>query len=457
MQIDEVFNETLERAFKVSIPVSDLKGALAAKIEETRRKVRLKGFRPGHVPKMHIERLYGRALTGEVVEERVKAGCDSLVRDHGLKVSRAPRLTFAEGVDAIALVQGGEGDLTFTVAFDLVPDVPLCDLKSLKIERLTATVGDKALASRSQALGEHFRAFDDAPQAAKVKTGDRVTVTVEARREGKPFAPGSFKDTEIDIGGGGYVPGFEEALVGGTSGQVIDFSVTMPAGYHAREIAGKVIDLSAKIEKHKCPGAPLSRQSLVEKLGVKDEKALDERLREECAREIKSAVAERSKRAVLDALDAAHTFPLPEYLVEAEIQNVASQLGEAVEAPKEDEGADAETAGSEKVSSGAQEPSKEARRLAERRIRLGFVISEIATVHDIKVSQEETARAINAYVARFGAQSAAVVEHLRTNPEAVQSIVAPILERKVIDFVLELAEVTDREVEFEELMAPLDD
>jgi len=262
--------------------------------------------------------------------------------------------------------------------------------------------------------------------------------------EGRAFAGGSAQDVPIEVGGSGFLPGFTEQLEGLAPGESRDIHLVFPADHGAQELAGKLarFTVQAKARKIRKPH-PLDDE-LAKRLGKENLAALKDAIRASLQREYDALSRLRLKRALLDILAKKVDFPVPEGMVEAEFAEIWQRVEADLKAGRldeDDKGKDEETL------------KAEYRGIAERRVRLGLLLSEIGRVNNVQVSAEEMARAIRQEAARYPGQEQQVLEFFRKNPQAAESLRAPLFEEKVVDFMLELAKVTERQVTPEELTA----
>ena len=442
MQVTQTNAEGLKHEFQVFVPVADLESRLTDRLAQIKDNIRLNGFRPGKVPIAHLRRLYGRSVMAEAIEELVRETNAKIVSDHGFKLALDPQVKMPEDKEEIEQVVSGKTDLSYTVSLEVVPTIELADFKSIQLERLTTEVGKDEVAATIQRIGEQNRPFLGKGEGAKAETGDRVTVSFTGTMDGETFEGGSAENIPIVIGSGAFIASFEEQLVGAAAGETRSVTVTFPENYLAEKLAGKTAVFEVTISSIETPGAALAGEELAKAVGLESierlESVVEERMRQELAAQSRLKI----KRTLLDKLDELHRFAAPPTLVEEEFKNIWQAILDDLKSQNRtfaDEGTTEEKA------------QEEYRGIADRRVRLGLVLAEIGDKNNIKVADEEIARAVAERSRQFPGREQEIWEYYRKTPAALAQVRAPIFEDKVIAFVLELAQVTDKPVTREEL------
>jgi trigger factor len=443
MQISETLSQDLHKQFTVTIPASELEGRVNARLEEMKPRMNLKGFRPGKAPVSHLKKQFGKSIMGEVVEAAVNEGSAKAISDNKLKPALQPRI---EPVGSVEDVVQGKSDLTFKVIVDLMPDFEATDVSKLTIERLTADVTDADVDEALDRLAKNVRNHTTKDGAAA--KDDVVVIDYEGSIDGVPFAGGKGEDFSLTLGSGTFIPGFEDGLIGVAAGDNRDVTVTFPADYHAAEMAGKEAVFKVTVKEVKSPDETKIDDELAKKLGLDDLATLKARIREQLADDYKGASRLHLKRRVLDALDNAHSFPLPPAMVEHEFTNIWAQVEDELKR-------EGKTAADEGKTE--DELKAEYRKIAERRVRLGLVLGKLGEQNGITIAGEEVQRAIMARARQFPGQEQQVFQFYSQNQQAQAEIRAPLFEDKVVDFIAELATVTDRKVDKETLFADPED
>jgi trigger factor len=440
MEVTETSAAGLKREYRVVVPATDLEAKVNERLDDIKGRVQLRGFRPGKVPVAHLKRLYGKSAMAEVIEAAVREANSKIVTDRGLKLATEPKVVLPSDEGAVEGVIAGKSDLAYTVEMEIVPPITLADFKTIEIERLTAPVTDEEVDKALQTLGEQNRPF--VPKAEGAENGDRVTISFTGTLAGQPFEGGSGEDVPMMIGSGQFIPGFEERLIGLKTGESRSFEVKFPESYPAATVAGKEATFAVTAKAVDAPGAVTIDDDFAKTMGLESLAKLREALRERVEREHATASRQKVKRALLDQLDARHEFEPPPTLVEDEFTNVWTSIENDLKQQNrtfEDEGTTEEKA------------RAEYRAIAERRVRLGLVLAEIGDKNNIKVSEDQITQAVVAQARLVPGREQQVWDYYRNNPAAIASLRAPIFEDKVIDFLLELAKVTDKQASRDEL------
>jgi trigger factor len=445
MQITETVSEGLRREYKIVVPQGDLDAKVTARLEEMKPKMHLKGFRPGKAPVSFLKKQFGKSMMGEVVEQVVNDGSAKAIADNSLKPAFAPRV---EPVGELEQVMDGKADLEFTVKVDLMPDFDLTDVSKLKIERLMSDVTDADLDEAMKRLAEQSRTYSSRPADQGAELDDQVVIDFVGSIDGVEFGGGTASDFTLQLGSGQFIPGFEEQLIGVKAGEKRDVNVKFPEEYGEPKLAGKDALFVVTVKDVKAPDDAKIDDELAKRLGLQTVGELKERVREQVKTDFSRASRVHLKRRILDALDASHSFTLPPAMVESEFNGIWN----AVEQELKREG---KTAADEGKSE--EELKKEYHDIAERRIRLGLVLARIGEQNGLTVANDELQRAVAQRARQFPGQEQQVFEFYMKNQQALAEIRAPIFEDKVVDFVAELADVTDRKVDRETLFMDPDE
>jgi trigger factor len=442
MQVTETLSEGLKREYKVVVPAAELDEKVNARLDELKARVRINGFRPGKVPVTHLKRMYGRSAMAEVIEATVRDTNNQIVTERGFRLAADPKVTLPTEEGAIEQLIEGKSDLNYTMALEIVPPITLGDFKSIKLTKLTADVSDAEVEEGLTRIVEQNRPYVVRPQGEKAAKDDRVTISFAGTIDGKPFEGGSGDDAVVLIGSNTFIPGFEDQLTGIVSGETRTLKVTFPQHYMKQELAGKAAEFVVTAKSVETPGTVTTDDAFAKSLGLESAAKLREAVKETIGREHAAMSRQKLKRALLDELDKLHKFEPPPTLVEEEFERVWKSVLSELETEKKtfaDEGTTEEKA------------RAEYRAIAERRVRLGLVLAEIGEKNKITVTEDELRRAVMERARQFAGQEQRVWDYYRQNPQAVAALRAPIFEEKVVDFLLELAGVTENKVSREEL------
>ncbi|MFZ4603112.1 MAG: trigger factor [Caulobacterales bacterium] len=427
----------LRRTFRVVIPVADLRAEVDAKIAEAAPRLQLKGFRTGKVPVSHVRKVYGAAIFRDVVNEQVEKSTKETVGE--LRVASEPTFELESDLDQ---VEKGAADLAFKVAVDLMPEFDPIDVATIEIEKPVAPVADEQIDETLAEIAKANRRFD--AKEGPAADGDALTIDFLGKIDGEAFDGGAAENANIVIGDKRFIPGFEEQLVGLSKDDAQTISVTFPDDYPVEDLKGKPATFDVTVKDVRAPVEIAIDDALATSMGFPDLAALRTAVSERLGQDLAALSRQKAKRALFDQLDAAHTFELPTAMVEAEFAGIWGQIEKDREAGQLD---------SDDADKSEDELRAEYRRIAERRVRLGLVLAEIGRRGNVEVRNEELVAAIQAEARRFPGRERDVVTFYQQNPGAVAQIRAPLYEEKVVDFILELAKVTQKTVTREELTA----
>jgi len=445
MQITQTLSEDLRRQFTVTVTAGELDSRVTKRLEELKGKINLKGFRPGKAPISHLKKQFGKSLLGEVVEEAVNEGSQKAIADNALKPAIQPRV---EPVGDINAVVDGKADLNFTVTVDLMPEFTPVDVATLKVEKLVSDVTEAEIDERLEMLAKNVRGYAKREEGAAAQKDDMVVIDFVGSVDGVAFEGGTGNDFNLTLGSGQFIPGFEDQLIGAKAGDKVDVKVTFPAEYHASELAGKDAVFAVTVKEVQAPEDAKVDDALAQKLGLDGLATLRERVREQVKNEFALASRMHLKRRILDALDRTHSFPLPPAMVDAEFAAIWAQ----VEAELAREGKTAADEGKTE-----EELKAEYRKIAERRVRLGLVLGKLGEQNGITITPNEVTDAITARARQYPGQEQQVFQYYANNPQAQAEIRAPLFEDKVVDFIGELAQVTEKKVAKDVLFADPED
>jgi trigger factor len=453
MQVTETKSEGLRREFKVVVPAADIERQLNTRLQELSRKVTMPGFRPGKVPLAVVRKRYASSVMGEVLERAVAESSNTAITERELQPAGQPK------IEVTAFDEGR--DLEYTLAVELLPKFEPMDFATLKLERLKAEMTDEKVDEALHGIAERHRRFGPLAQPRPAREGDQLVIDFEGKMNGAAFEGGTAKDWNLVLGASGFVPGFEDHLTGHTAGDEVTFDLRFPDDYGNRQMAGKTAVFHVKIKDIRAPAEVAVDDQLAKDLGLEDLAGLRKSVREQMEREYGALSRSRLKRAILDALAVAHDFEVPDGLVVAEFEAIWNRY-HAEQAHDHDHGHDHDHShdpGPAKAGDDTEteEERAECQAVAERRVRLGLLLGEVGRRNNVTVTPEELTRALYMEASRFPGQEKQVVEYFKRTPQALASLRAPLFEDKVVDFILELATVTERKVTAEELMKDPDE
>ena len=442
MQVTETLAEGLKHEFQISVPASDLDAKADARLVDLKDKVRLNGFRPGKVPVSHLKKVYGRSVMAETIDQTIRDTNSQIFTERGFRLATEPKITMPTEEKAVENILTGKSDLTYTVSIEVVPAIQLADFKSFTVEKPVAEVTDPDVDEAIKRIADQNRTYAAKGEGTKAETGDRVTISFKGTINGTPFDGGTGENIQVTIGSNTFIPGFEEQLTGIATGETRALKVSFPKNYASEKLAGQPAEFETTATLIEAPEETKIDDEFAKTLGLDSLDKLKEAARERLSAEFAGATRQRVKRMLLDRLDETHRFEAPPSLVEEEFR----LMWNSIKAEMESSGktfADEDT-----TEEAAQE---EYRKIADRRVRLGLVLSEIGEKNKITVTDDEVSRALIERARQMPGREKEVWDYYRNNPNALAQLRAPIYEDKVVDFILELANVTEKKVTREDL------
>src|ERR1700694_3921898 len=442
MQVKETVAEGLKHEFQISVPAADIDAKADARLVDLKDKVRLNGFRPGKVPVSHLKKIYGRSVMAETIDQTIRDTNSQIFTERGFRLATEPKVTMPTEQKAVEEIRHGKSDLTYPVSIEVVPAIQLADFKSFSIEKPVAEVTDADVDEAIKRIADQNRAFAAKGEGAKAETGDRVTISFKGTINGTPFDGGTGENIQVMIGSNSFIPGFEEQLLGIAAGETRTLKVSFPKNYASEKLDGQQAEFETLATLIEAPQDTKIDDEFAKTLGLESLDKLKEAARERLAAEFSAAPRQRVKRMLLDRLDEAHRFEAPPSLVEEEF----NLMWNSIKAEMESSGktfADEDT---------TEEAAKEEySKIADRRVRLGLVLSEIGEKNKITVTDDEVSRAVIERARQMPGREKEVWDYYRNNANALAQLRAPIYEDKVVDFILELANVTEKKVTREDL------
>ncbi|WP_127104389.1 trigger factor [Pararhodobacter zhoushanensis] len=437
MQVTETLNDGLKRGYTITVTAAELTAKVDEKLREAQPEVEIKGFRKGKVPMAMLKKQFGQRLIGEAMQEAVDGAMQSHFEETGARPAMQPKVEMKDGET------WKEGDdVVVDLSYEALPDIAEPDFSGVTLERLVVKADDAAVDEALGNLAKQAQNFEDKDGAAE--NGDQVVFDFTGRIDGEAFDGGTAQDYPLVLGSGQFIPGFEEQLVGVKSGETKDVTVSFPAEYQAAHLAGKEAVFECVIKGVKAPAEAELNDELASRFGAESLDALKGQIRDGLEGEYAQASRAIVKRALLDQLDTAVTFELPQSLVDAEASQIAHQLWH-------DENPEVDHHNHDTV-----EPTDEHKSLAVRRVKLGLLLAEVGRKAEVQVSDAEMTQAIMGQARQYPGQEREFFEFVQKNQQMQQQLRAPIFEDKVVDLILGKAAVTEKEVTKDELKAALD-
>ena len=448
MKTTQITSEGLKREYQVLMTAADLEERLMSELNNIKDKVQVNGFRPGKVPSSHVRKLYGRSIMADVVQNAINEVNRQIVNDNNLKLAFQPQVNLPEDKDEIEAVMDAKADLSFTIALEILPTIEIKDLSNIALTKKVAHPSDADLQQALERMGSQNATFSPRPEDEKALNGDRLTINFVGAIDGEIFQGGSADDIDLTIGSNTFIPGFEEQLLGVKKYEQRSVNVTFPANYGAQHLAGKQAHFAVTVTEVSAPDEVKLDDEMAKKFGMDKLDELKEAVKTSIQRDFDVESRLQLKKSLLDALDHLYDFPLPPTLVEQEFNGVWSGLMQEYKT----EGKTLESEGKSE-----EEAKAEYHRIAERRVRLGLVLAEIAEKAEIKVTDDEVTKALIEKARQFPGQEKQVWDYYRKNTQAVAEIRAPIIEEKTVDILLTQVKLTEQVVTREALFADEDE
>lgn len=458
MQVTETLSEGLKREFKVVIEAADLENRLDAKLDEIKGQVQLKGFRPGKVPKSHLKKTYGKSVMSDVIQETVTETSQKAIEERELKPALQPNIELDGEVEPVI---EGTADLAYKLTFEVMPEFDLPDFSALKLSRPVVEVSDEEVDESIARMAEQQQNFEPKDEKAKAEDGDRLTIDFLGKVDDVAFEGGTAEGASLVLGSGQFIPGFEEQLVGAKAGDDVTVNVTFPDEYGAEHLAGKDAVFDVKVKEVAGPVETKIDDEFATQMGLESLDALKEALKGRIGEDYGRISRNRVKRSLLDELDGLLDFELPPTMLEQELEQIIQQAQSEKAHSAEDYDPEQDHDHDHSDVEITDEEKEEYKTIAARRVRLGLLLSEVGTQNEVQVTQDEVNRAIAEQARNFPGQEQQVFQFYTQNQQAQAQIRAPLFEDKVVDYILELASVTDETVTREALLedpdAPAED
>jgi trigger factor len=436
MQVTETLNEGLKRKYEITVTASELDDKVVEKLKEAQPDIEMKGFRKGKVPLALLKKQFGARVLGETMQEVI----DGAMNDHFEQSGDRPALQPEVKVLNEDWKEGD--DMQVEMSYEALPTVPEVDFSGVAVERLVVKADEASVQEALESLASTAQDFEDKDGAAE--DGDQVVIDFVGKIDGEAFDGGAAEDFPLTLGSGSFIPGFEDQLVGVSAGDEKAVEVTFPEEYGAENLAGKPAVFDVTVKGVKAPKAAEIDDAMAQKFGAEDLDSLKGQITARLEAEYAGAARQVLKRGLLDKLDELVSFDLPPTLVEAEAKQIAHQLWH-------EENPDVQGHDHPEI-----EPTEEHNGLAERRVRLGLLLAELGQKAEIEVTEAEMTQAIMAQARQYPGQERQFFDYVRQNPGMQQQLRAPIFEDKVIDHILETAQVTEKEISKDELQTAVE-
>ncbi len=440
MQIVETTSEGLKRAYTITIPAKAISARIEGEITKLAPQVRMPGFRPGKVPANLVKKMHGPQLHQEALNTSIREAMDKLVADNRLRPAMQPAVALGEGYE-----EGKDAELS--VSLEVLPEITAPALDDLKLDKLVVPVADAEVDEAVARIAGQSKTFTDAKKGKKAENGDQLIVDFVGKLKGEPFEGGSAEDSAIELGAGRFIPGFEEQLVGVKAGDETTIKVTFPKDYQAENLKGKAVTFDVTVKSVKVPGEAKIDDEFAKNLGLESLAMLQGLLRGQLEQETAGLTRTQMKRQLLDTLAAGHDFEVPPSMVEAEFEQIWQQL------KQEAQGEEDPAAALKEI----EDEKDDYRAIAVRRVRLGLLLSEIGQANGVEVSQQEMNMLVQQAAQQYRQEDRQrFLEYVQSDALVAAQLRAPLYEDKVVDFLFDKAEVTEKTVTKDELQAAIE-
>ncbi|MXP08744.1 trigger factor [Pseudoblastomonas halimionae] len=440
MQIVETTNEGLKRAYAITIPADAIEARIAAEVKSIAPQVRMPGFRPGKVPANLVRKMHGEAIHGDALNKAVKEAIDELMQGKQLRPAMQPKVDFDQSYE-----QGKDAELTVEV--EVLPEIEAPKVDGLKLDKLVVPVSDEEVSEELERIASGQKRYKDAPKSRKAKDGDQVVIDFVGSIDGEEFEGGAAEGAPLVIGSGTFIPGFEEQLTGVKAGDEKTVKVTFPEDYQADHLAGKDAEFAVTVQGVKVEDEGDLDDDFAKSMGLESLQQLKDLIKGQLEQQNAGLTRTAMKRGLLDKLAGDHDFDVPQGMVDAEFDQIWAQLQQ--EAQKEE---DPEAAMKE-----VEAEKDDYRNIAERRVRLGLLLSEIGQANGVEVTNQEMQMLVQQAAQQYREEDRQrFVEYVQSEPMAAAQLRAPLYEDKVVDFLFDKADVTEKEVTREEIEAAIE-
>jgi trigger factor len=445
MEIKKDSVEGLKHSYQISVAAEAIEMRVKTRLLEMGKGAKIPGFRPGKAPLQILQQRYESSARPEVLRKVIDESYHKLLADKKLRPATRPQIT----VDNYETNQA----LECTYEFEVLPQIKPIDLKkAIKCERLVADVDDKMIDNALTRIAENHKTSKSLAKERPAKMGDTLIVDFDGRTEDGPISGGSGKGIQLELGSNYFIPGFEEQLVGTNKGDHKTVKVDFPQDYSAKDLQGKKATFEVTVQDIQETVIPAIDEEYAQRIGFKELKELRDAVKMQLEAENKRMSFMVTKKSILDQLDK-EKVDLPQSLIDSEVHQMDPEHQYHSHNHDHDHGDEHDSC--PVVKKGDSKEAEELFALAERRVRLGLILAEIGNSNNIEVTHKELQNAIIDQARRYPGQEKKVIEYFQKNPQAQQSLRAPIFEDKVMEYIIEQGNVTDKKVPLQELEAAL--
>jgi len=432
MQVTETKNQGLKREFNVKIEAKTITDQLDTQLKGMSGRIKIPGFRPGHIPMAVLRQRYGKNVFGEVIERTINQTSQRVLKDRKLRAALPPKIE-------IVSAQEGE-DLSFRMETEILPEVPAIDYANIALEKPVCKVEDSEVDEAITRLADRQKTYKPAEKNAKAKDGSQVIIDFVGKKDGVAFEGGTAKKFALVLGSGQFIPGFEEQLIGSKAGSEVEVKVTFPTEYHKEDLAGQPVTFDVTVHEVQEGEKTEINEAFTKALGFKDMDSLRKAIHDQITGEYEGLSRSKVKKQLFDLLEEKMTFPIPQSMVEMEFNSIWEKLQMAKKEGDES-----------LISRSDDELKEEYGKIAERRVKLGILLSDVALNNNLQINQDELSRAVMQQASQYPGQERKIFEFYQKNPTHLEDLRGPILEEKAVDFIISKSTVTECTVTPEEL------
>jgi trigger factor len=433
MQVTELEASELKRKYKIIIESQAIEAATEAELKNAGERVKIPGFRPGYIPMKVLKQRYGKSVQGDVIKQVVNRATMDTLRERSLRPAVTPQIAIEDYQDG--------GDLAFTMELEVFPPLPEVDFAAISLTRNSYDITDAEIDEALGRIAERNPELKEAKEGSAAKSGQVLNIDFKGMIDGVAFEGGSASGFNLELGSKQFIEGFEDQLVGAKVGDDRIVSVTFPAEYPAKNLAGKEASFAVKVNQIFTKEKPEMNDEFAKARGLADAAALRDAVKSQLTREYDGLVRSKLKKQLFDVLDETYDFQLPQSMVEMEFNTIWGRLQQAKQ--------EGDTSFEGKTD---EELKEEYHAIAERRVKLGIMLADIGSRNNLKISQEELSRAVFQQASQFPGQERQVVEFYQKNPERLEDLRGPILEEKAVDFILSKVKTDEKKISIEELV-----
>lgn len=434
MKTTEEKSKGLTKKYKVVIASQDFEKEVQSRVQKLAKNAKLPGFRPGKAPAAMIAQKFRASALGEALDYVIQKAVSDVIKENKLRVAMEPDVKLDKFEDG--------KDISFSMEVETLPEIKLSDFSKIKLEKLMSEVPEEEINKSLEYVAQSRRETEPVKEDRASKKGDIVVIDFTGSVDGVEFKGGKGTDYPLELGSNSFIPGFEDQLLKHKKGDKVDVKVTFPENYHAKDLAGKDAVFAVEIKELKTLKKIEINDAFAASLGEKDLASLKQKVSARIKEDYENASKMKLKRALLDVLDKEYKIEVPSKLVDAEYDGIVKQYEHAKEHNELD---------SYEKSKKEKDLLKEYKEIAERRVKLGLILSEVGVQNKIQIAPDDINKAIMSEARKYPGQEKAVFDFYLKNKNAVEALKAPVMEEKIVDHILSKVQLKEKIVPVKEL------